>query len=74
MLVGFLTVIGTLLSIMFYLMKQHDTKAADPVIIKQKEQDEINTAIAKGAKGINAINLLLNQYLSRLPDQTSAPK
>jgi hypothetical protein len=48
MLTGFLTLAGGILSILFYLMKRHDTREDDPKQQNLERYAQIDRDIAKG--------------------------
>lgn len=63
------TVIGTILSIGFYLLKRRNTKHDNPLYKAKQAQEEITTAVLKG-DGVT-VNLRLADMLLRLRNQKS---
>lgn len=66
MTVAILGIVGTVLSIAFYLIRRANNKADDPIENNLQRKAAADAAVAAGDRGVDAVNLQLDDALRRL--------
>lgn len=62
--VAILTLLGTLASLAFWLMKRQAARADDPTTQRTNETERVDGAIAQGPSGVDEVNRLVAGHVS----------